>query len=417
MKTKRGYEMSYYNQDKKTEFKVDRLHKNSKEKNKDVTKIGCPIAEQCAGCLGQKEAYPIHLQNKKRQIDDLLEGSCKCDPIIEMETPYHYKKKVQAVFGHDKNGIPIYGVKKQGLGKIVSVEQCPIEDKKAAAIVASIRDLLKSFQIKTFDENSGYGLLRYVSVRCAAQTGEIMVVLVLSSLILPSKNNFVKALRKIHPEIRTVIINENYKKTNVVLGEKETVIFGKGFIKDILLGKEFRISSKSFYPTNPIQAERLYQKAITYGGLTGKETVIDAYSGIGTIGILVSDHVKKVLSVEQNPDAIRDGISNCKFNKIENIDSYTMEASEFMKQVAETSEEKIDVVFLDPPKAGCDPSFFDALATLNPRKVVYISRNIISLARDLSYLKQKGYQVKRAGGVDMAPWRENIDIVLLLQKK
>jgi tRNA G37 N-methylase Trm5 len=223
--------------------------------------------------------------------------------MIGMDKPFYYRNKIHRTYGRDRKGNVICGTYQEGTHRIVSVDECLIEDKMAQAITITIRDLLKSFKIKTYDEDTRYGLLRHVLVRCGVKTGEYMVVLVLASPILPSKNNFVKALRKVHPEITTVVLNVNDKKTSMILGEKETVLYGKGFIRDVLCGCSFRISPRSFYQINPTQTEILYQTAIDFAGLTGKEDVIDAYCGIGTIGMIAAKKAGKVLGIELNKDA------------------------------------------------------------------------------------------------------------------
>lgn len=195
-----------------------------------------------------------------------------------------------------------------------------------------------------------------------------MVVLVTASPVFPSKNNFVKALRKEHPEITTIVANVNNRNTSMVLGDKQQILYGKGYIEDVLCGKTFRISSKSFYQVNPVQTEVLYNKAIEFAGLTGKERVIDAYSGIGTIGMVASDHAGEVISVELNGDAVRDAVFNAKQNKVKNIRFYKEDAGDFMVKMA-SHKEKADVVFMDPPRAGSDKKFLDSLLRLKPRKL------------------------------------------------
>ena len=196
----------------------------------------------------------------------LLKPYCPVEKIVGMEDPFHYRNKVHAVFGHKKDGTVISGIYQEGTHFIVPVDECLIEDQRADAIIRDIRGLLKSFKIKTYNEDTGYGLFRHVLIRTGYHSGQIMVVLVLGSPILPSKNNFVKALRKLHPEITTIVLNVNGQKTSMILGEKETVLYGKGYIEDELCGKTFRISSKSFYQVNPVQTEKLYGKAIELAG-------------------------------------------------------------------------------------------------------------------------------------------------------
>lgn len=243
-----------------------------------------------------------------------------------------------------------------------------------------------------------------------------MVVLVLGSPILPSKNNFVKALRKLHPEITTIVLNVNGQKTSMILGEKETVLYGKGYIEDELCGKTFRISSKSFYQVNPVQTEKLYGKAIELAGLTGKERVIDAYCGIGTIGLIASDKAKEVISVELNSDAVRDAIANAKRNGIKNVRFYNNDAGVFMRQMADAGE-SADVVFMDPPRSGSDEKFLSSVITLHPKKIVYVSCDPTTLARDLKYLTKHGYKARRVIPVDMFPATEHCENCVLLERK
>jgi 23S rRNA (uracil1939-C5)-methyltransferase len=255
-----------------------------------------------------------------------------------------------------------------------------------------------------------------VLVRHAKETGEYMVVLVLGSPIMPSKNNFVKALRKLHPEITTVVVNVNDKKTSMVLGEKEQVIYGSGYIVDRLCGLKFRISSKSFYQVNHAQTEKLYGKAMEFAGLTGKERVIDAYCGIGTIGLIASKQAKEVIGVELNRDAVKDAIANCKMNGVKNARFYCGDAGKFMVDMAKNGEQA-DVVFMDPPRAGSDEAFLSSVVKLGPEKVVYVSCNPETLVRDLRYLCKKGYRVEKMQGVDLFGWTEHVETVCLLSKK
>ena len=243
-----------------------------------------------------------------------------------------------------------------------------------------------------------------------------MVVLVLGSPILPSSNNFVKALRKEHPEITTVVLNINDRKTSMILGEREKVLYGKGFIRDELCGCTFRISPKSFYQVNPVQTEILYQKAIEFAHLTGKESVIDAYCGIGTIGLIASGHAKEVVGVELNKDAVKDAILNAKENQIRNVRFFQGDAGEFMEAMAAEGN-SMDVLFMDPPRAGSDEKFMASAVKMGPEKIVYISCNPETLARDLKYLTKKGYQVKKIQPVEMFAFTEHVETVVLLSHK
>ena len=345
---------------KKTEYKGRGKHDTQKKPQgqgvkksvgKKEIKSHCKAFGECGGCQMLDMPYEQQLILKQQETAKLLKPYVKLEGIIGMENPEHYRNKVNAAFTHDRQGKPLSGVYKEGTHYIIPIEECVLENKKADEIIGSIRELLPSFKIKTYDEDTGYGLLRHVMVRVGHTTGQIMVVLVLSSPILPSKNNFVKALLKRHPDITTVVINVNDRKTSMVLGDKEQVIYGKGYIEDVLCGVTFKISPKSFYQVNSVQTQKLYHKAIEYAGLTGRETVLDAYCGIGTIGMIASDKAKKVIGVELNKDAVKDAIVNAKRNKISNIEFYQKDAGEFMVQLAQQGEH-IDTVFMDPPRAG-----------------------------------------------------------------
>ena len=378
-------------------------------------KAKCPVAKKCGGCEYQGISYDEQLQKKQKQTEALLKKFGKVQSIIGMKVPCYYRNKVHSVFGRDRRGNIISGTYQAGTHYIVQTEDCLLEDRKCQEIIRTIRGLLKSFKIKTYDEDTGYGLLRHVLVRRGFETREIMVVLVLGSPILPSKNNFVKALRKEHPEITTVVINVNDKRTSMVLGEREIPVYGKGYIQDRLCGCTFRISPKSFYQVNPVQTEILYETAVAFAGLTGKEEVIDAYCGIGTIGMVAARHAKKVIGVELSKDAVRDARINAKANQIGNIEFRQGDAGKFMVDMAKKGQ-KTEVVFMDPPRAGSDEKFLSSLVTLKPEKVVYISCNPETLARDLKYLVRKGYAVKKIQPVDMFPWTGHVETVCLLSR-
>ena len=376
-------------------------------------KSKCPVSKQCGGCQYLDMPYEKQLALKQEMLEKLLKKHCKVNKIIGMKNPYFYRNKVHAVFGHAKGNV-ISGVYKEGTHILVPVEKCWIEDEKADEIIGTIRGMLKSFKIRTYDEDSGYGLLRHVLVKRGFATGEIMVVLVTASPIFPSKNNFVKALREKHPEITTIIQNVNDRNTSMVLGDKEKTLFGKGYIEDVLCGCRFRISSKSFYQINPVQTEVLYEKAIQLAGLTGKERVIDAYCGIGTIGIVASKKAGQVIGVELNRDAVKDAVENAKCNGIKNIQFYCNDAGKFMTNMAERGE-KADVVFLDPPRSGSTEEFIDSVAKMGPKKVVYVSCGPETLERDLRYFEKRGFVAKEAWGVDLFPMTPHVESVIMMQ--
>ena len=375
----------------------------------------CPYAKKCGGCDYQGISYEEQLKKKQSYIRKLMEPYGKVQPIIKMDDPYHYRHKVQAAFDCTRRGQIVAGVYKKNSHDVVDIESCQIENEEADAIIRDVKNMLRSFRIKTYDEDTGYGLLRHVLVRKGYHSGQIMVVLVLADAILPSKNNFVKALRKNHPDISTVVINVNDKRTSMVLGERNITVYGKGYIEDSLLGCTFRISPNSFYQVNPKQTEILYKKAIDCAGLTGKETVIDAYCGTGTIGLIASKSAKQVIGVELNKDAIRDAITNAKRNDIHSVRFYNQDAGEFMVEMAQKGEHA-DVVIMDPPRTGSDEAFLSSVVRLAPKRVVYVSCGPESLARDLKYLTKHGYRMKECTPVDMFPFTRHVETVVLLSK-
>lgn len=385
-----------------------------KVKHMEEKKI-CAVAKKCGGCQYQGISYQEQLAKKQKTVKTLLGKYGRVEPVIGMENPYYYRNKVHSVFDRDRKGNIICGNYEAKTHRVVAIEECMIEDERSQEIVRAIRDMLKSFKIKTYDEDTGYGLLRHVLVRRGFASGEVMVVLVTGSPIFPSKNNFVKALRAKFPEISTVVLNVNDKKTSMVLGEREIVLYGKGFIRDTLCGCTFRISPKSFYQINPVQTEKLYRKAMEFAELTGKERVIDAYCGIGTIGLVASKNAGEVIGVELNPDAVRDARVNAKENKITNARFFQGDAGNFMEAMAAEGEHA-DVVFMDPPRSGSDKKFLSSVVKLHPEKVVYISCGPESLARDLEYLTGHGYKVKKIQPVDMFSFTEHIETVCLLSR-
>lgn len=376
----------------------------------------CPNFKKCGGCQYLDLPYEKQLEKKQKELTALLKPFCKVNSVVGMKDPYHYRNKVHAVMARDKKGRIISGVYKEGTHIVLPVDRCLIEDEKADEIIGTIRELLPSFKMKVYDEDTGYGFMRHVLVRTARATGEVMVVLVTASPVFPSRNNFVKALRSKHPEITTIVQNVNNRNTSMVLGERETVLYGPGFIVDVLCGCKFRISSKSFYQVNPVQTEVLYNLAVKAAGLTGKETVVDAYCGIGTIGIVASRHAKEVIGVELNKDAVRDAVTNAKLNQVKNIRFFANDAGRFMVQMASEGAHA-DVVFLDPPRSGSTEEFIRAVKILAPERVVYVSCNPETLARDLKVFEKCGFKAVEAWGVDMFPMSGHCEVCVKLCRK
>ena len=378
----------------------------------------CPVYRKCGGCQLQNLSYERQLQWKQDRCKKLLGGFGRVLPILGMENPYHYRNKVQAAFAWDRRGGKIIsGVYQSGTHRIVPVDSCLTEDEKADEIIVSVRKLLKAFKLRPYDEDTGRGLLRHVLVKRAFQTGEIMVVLVTGTPVFTAKKHFVEELLKLHPEITTVVQNVNGGRTSLVLGQNEKALYGTGYITDILCGCRFRISPKSFYQINPVQTEILYKTAMDFAGLTGKERVLDAYCGIGTIGMVAAKSgAKSVLGVEVNRDAVKDAIANAKENGMKDIFFTCADAGEFMENAA-LDGERFDVVFLDPPRAGASEEFLKALCSLAPKRAVYISCNPETLARDLRFLRANHYRVEKIQPVDMFPHTQHIECVVGLVRE
>lgn len=387
-------------------------------KNKKGHSSGkCPVSGSCGGCKYLNKTYEEQLLIKRDYVAKLLKEFGEINEVIGMDKPYHYRNKVNAVFHHKRNGEIVAGRYEEGTHNVVTSKDCLIEDKKSQEIIESVRGLLKSFKITVYNEDTGYGLLRHVMIRTGYATGEIMVVLVTSSPIFPSKKNFCKALLKLHPDITTIVQNINEKATSMVLGERNQTLYGKGYIEDRLCGKIFKLSPTSFYQINPVQTEILYNKAVEYAGLTGNETVIDAYCGTGTIGIVAADNASKVIGVELNKAAVKDAIINIKRNGSKNVNIYQDDAGKFMVKMAARGEHA-DVVFMDPPRNGSNKAFLDSVIKLNPRSIVYVSCGPDSLARDIQYVLKNGkYVIIKIAVVDMFPWTESIETVVKLVRK
>ena len=387
----------------------------SKKPKKAGKGNGCPLYKKCGGCQLQNMTYEEQLSFKQAKCVKTLGSFGFVEKIIGMENPTHYRNKVQAAFGLTRSGKIISGVYQSKSHRIVLVDDCLLEDETADRIIVDIRKMLPGFKLLPYNEDTGRGFLRHVLVKRGFKTGEVMVVLVTGTPVFPRKNDFIKKLLKLHPEITTIVQSVNSAKTSLVLGKDEAVLFGKSYIEDILCGNRFRISPKSFYQINPVQTEKLYNTAIDFANLTGKETVLDAYCGIGTIGITAAKMAKTVIGVELNPDAIRDAKQNARLNKKENLRFFTADAGEFMESMA-SENEKVDVVFMDPPRAGSDMKFLKSLVTLGPDRIVYISCNIETQARDLLFLVRNGYKARKIQPVDMFPHTGHVESVVLLTK-
>ena len=374
----------------------------------------CQYAKKCSGCQLQNLNYKEQLQMKQVKLIRLLGKYAHVNEIIGMENPFHYRNKAQSAF-FVKNGKITSGIYQSSTQKIVSVDSCLLEDEASDKIISTIRRLCPKFKIKPYDAVKGTGFLRHILVRKGFKTNEIMVVIVSSVGEFRGATSFVNELLRLHPEITTVVHNINDTSTPLFLGEKSYVLYGEGYIKDELCGLTFRISPKSFYQINPTQTERLYQTAREYASLKGEETVIDAYCGTGTIGLTMAQNARKVIGVEVNKEAVLDAKENARINKIENVEFINEDAGKYMQKLA-IKGQSVDVVVTDPPRAGCSKQFIDSLISMSPKRIVYISCNPETLARDLNILVRNKYKITKIQPVDMFPHTNHTEVVVGLRK-
>ena len=376
----------------------------------------CPQYRKCGGCQLQRMSYAEQLHHKQLKEIRLLGQFGHVEEIIGMTDPFHYRNKVTAAFALNSKGKIISGVYQSASHKVVPVDSCMIEDVTADAIIVDIREMLPRFRIRVYDERNGTGWLRHVLVRRGFSTGQVMVVLVAVSSIFPTQKPFLKELLRLHPEITTVVLNINDRFGPVVLGNRAKTLVGEGYIEDLLCGHRFRISPSSFYQINPVQTEVLYRTAVDFAAIKENETVLDAYCGIGTIGITASDSAKQVIGVELNKEAVRDAIVNARLNEIRNCWFTAGDAGQYMQRLVADGM-RPDVVFMDPPRAGSDQRFLNSLLKTAPDRIVYVSCDPETMARDLKILTAEQYRVRKIQPVDMFPFTEHVETVVLMSRK
>ena len=377
--------------------------------------MNCKISKKCGGCKYIQTSYEEQLEIKKNYCIKLLQKEKLNQVQVKNTTgqnePYAYRNKIIVAFNQKYE----YGLYQEGSHTIVPYEHCLLHDEVSDKIIKKIQTLFKKYRVSIYDEKRGKGFIRHILIRRAIKNDQTMVVLVCNEDVFKGSKNFCSELIKSFPSIKTVVMNINKRKTSVVLGQQEKVLYGKGFIVDELCGLQFKISPSSFYQINHEQCVKLYEHAIDLLQLKGHETILDTYCGIGTIGMVAAKKAKKVIGVEINKNAIQDAINNARMNKINNISFVCEDASEFMKNQA-NQKQKIDVVIMDPPRAGSTKVFMDAIKVLKPKKVVYISCDPTTQVRDLSYFKKIGYHFDTLYPYDMFPQTEHCETVCLLSK-
>lgn len=381
----------------------------------------CPVARQCGGCQLQALDYEEQLRYKERKVYNHLLRIGKFDqiemePMMGMEHPYRYRNKAQFPFGLDKNGNIITGFYAGRTHAIIESKDCLLGAEVNCKILDIIKTFMKAHRIKPYDEQSHKGLVRHALIRVGFQTQEIMVSLVINGKKLPDSDQLVKELVQI-PHMTSISINVNRERTNVIMGEEVINLYGPGYITDSIGGIRYRISPLSFYQVNPVQTEKLYSTVLEYAGLTGNETVWDLYCGIGTISLFLAQNAKQVYGVEVVPQAIEDARVNAKINGIDHVEFLVGSTEELLPKMFEEEKLHADVVVIDPPRKGCDTLCLDAIVEMAPEKVVYVSCDSATLARDLRYLADRGYELGRVRCCDMFGQTEHCEVCVEICRK
>ena len=376
-------------------------------------------AKKCGGCPMLGLDYAEQLKQKEAAVRKLVGKYGPVAPIRGAENPCHYRNKVISTFAAGPGGKLVSGIYAAGTHKVLPVESCLLQDEVLDTVMQAVRAAASTCRYQPYNEDKGTGLLRHCLLRRGVVSGQVMVVLVTAQPVLPGAKNFVRALlaeaEKRHVPVTTVVQNYNPRRTSVVLGEEEKVLYGKGFILDTLCGKTYALSPRSFYQINHDQTEVLYGLAVEAARLTGKEVVLDAYCGIGTIGLTASGRAKQVVGVELNRDAVRDAIGNARHNNVKNARFFAADATQWITEAAAAGQ-RADVIFMDPPREGSTPQFIESVARMAPKRVVYVSCNPETMARDLALLTAKGYRAEGFTPVDLFPQTAHCETVVLLSK-
>lgn len=388
--------------------------------SKDRVKPRCLVYKQCGGCHLQHLSKEAQQRFKQKRVQDVMKRigkvDCEVAQTLVQEDPWFYRNKVQMPVGY-VNGQLETGFYKQHSNDIIPTKECFIQNHASNRLVNRVKELMIEYRIEPYDKLTGKGMIRHILTKYGFKTDQLMLVLITNKEQFKYKQIFIDVLTKEFPNLKTIVQNINSRRDNVILGEKENIWFGKGYIQDRLNGLTFNISSKSFYQINPPQAEVLYNKAIELANLQPTDTVIDAYCGIGTISLCMAKSAKKVIGVEIVEQAIADAKKNAEINHIDNAEFLVADAAEYMTKLADEGVH-IDVVMVDPPRKGCSTVFLDAVVKLDPRKLVYISCDPSTQARDIAYLTQFGYQViGPCQPVDLFAQTYGIENIVQLSKK
>lgn len=381
----------------------------------------CPVSKRCGGCKVMAASYEEQLRYKENKVRTNIEkiGKIKdfeIHPIIGMDEPYHYRNKAQFPIGMNANGEIVSGFYAGRTHVIIESEKCYLGVPENEEILSIIKTFMKEKHIKPYDEVSLKGLIRYIMIRKAFVTGEIMVCIVINGNKLPHQDELVERLKEI-PGMTSISLSINLCNTNVIMGKLIENIYGQDYITDYIGDIQFRISPKSFFQVNPVQTEKLYGKALEYAGLTGNETVWDLYCGIGSISLFLAKSAKKVYGVEIISDAINDAKINAKMNNITNAEFFVGKSEEVLPKYYEEHGGYADVIVVDPPRKGCDVTLLDTVIKMAPKRFVYVSCDSATLARDLNYMTEHGYKLEKVQPVDMFPHTEHVETVVLMSRK
>ena len=377
----------------------------------------CPIYKECGGCQLQHMSYEGQLKAKEKQVSDVLQRigkleNVKVHPVLGMENPWRYRNKAQVPIGEHEGGL-IGGFYQQRSHQIVDMKACIIQQEKNDEVVKKVKEICNINGVRAYDEQKHKGELRHIMTRYGLKSGEVMVVLVTRTNELTGKKKIIEEIVKRIPGVKSIVQNINSKKTNVIFGEETRVLWGEEVIYDSIGDIKFAISARSFYQVNPEQTKVLYDKALEYADLTGEENVIDAYCGIGTISLFLAQKARKVYGVEIVPEAIEDAKKNAELNGISNVEFAVGEAETVIPEWYENGV-VADVLVVDPPRKGCDDKLLQTIINMKPKKVVYVSCNPATLARDLRILKDGGYQTVEVQPVDMFPQTMHVECVAQL---
>lgn len=390
------------------------------EKSEHRKEEDCNTFSRCGGCNLRHINYDYTLEIKKNSVETTLRKALgkeiKISNILKMDTPYNYRNKLQYPVGLDNNGNPVMGVYAERTHQIIETKKCQIQDELSQSIANDVFGFIVKNNIEVYDEKKLKGSIRHIVIRIGKKTNEVMLTLVSNTEKIDKEKELVQYITSKYPEIKTIVKNVNNKNTNVILGQKNEVLFGDGYIYDYLGDFKFKISPMSFYQVNPIQTEKLYSKAVEYAELTGKETIFDLYCGIGTIGIFASPNVKKLYGIETIPEAIEDAKENAKLNNIENSEFFVGDVEKTLPEFIKLRNVKPDVVFVDPPRKGCDKTALETIMQIKPKRIVYVSCNPATLARDLKILEET-YDLKEISICDMFPFTHHVECVAVVKLK